>query len=132
MQHFFVNVKSQIPHPDTKHGAGIYFFIDKQSVNNIERNRKNTAAFAQRRTPRSEPAKKKNTGRRFADCKISVSRLSGKKFAIGQRRTCRLQIFSLPTANRKFAVGKCAAGHRQNSCLINGKIKFSRWQILGS
>ena len=50
-------------------------------------------------------------------------------FAVGQRATCRLQIFSLPSANKKFADGKCAAGHRQNSLRINGKIKFSNRQI---
>ncbi|HIW36238.1 MAG TPA: hypothetical protein IAA30_04585, partial [Candidatus Treponema faecavium] len=51
----------------------------------------------------------------FAVGKQKICRLSGKKFAVGQRDTCRWQTFTLPTANRKFAVGKCAAGHRQNS-----------------
>ncbi|HIW36245.1 MAG TPA: hypothetical protein IAA30_04620 [Candidatus Treponema faecavium] len=35
----------------------------------------------------------------FADGKILVCRLSGKKFAVGQRDTCRRQTFHLPTAN---------------------------------
>ena len=43
------------------------------------------------------------------------------KFADGQRRTCRLQIFSLPTANEMFAIGKCLAGRRQISYRIIGK-----------
>ena len=51
----------------------------------------------------------------FAVGKQKICRLSGKKFAVGQRDTCRWQTFTLPTANKKFAVGKCAAGHRQNS-----------------
>ena len=72
-------------------------------------------------------------------------------FADGQRRTCRLQIFSLPSANENFADGKCPAGRRQvsrwptasvpladgkcpagrrqNSYRINGKYKFCQRQI---
>ena len=50
-------------------------------------------------------------------------------FADGQRRTCRLQIFTLPSANETFAIGKCLAGRRQNSYRINGKINFSHRQI---
>ena len=57
---------------------------------------------------------------KFAGGKIYICRLSGKNFAIGQRDTCRRQTFHLPSANKKFAIGKCLAGHRQNSCLING------------
>ena len=68
-------------------------------------------------------------GMQFAGGKFTFCRLSGKKFAVGQRDTCNRQTFTLPTANQKFAVGKCAAGHRQNSCLINGKIKFCHRQI---
>ncbi|HIW36097.1 MAG TPA: hypothetical protein IAA30_03855 [Candidatus Treponema faecavium] len=60
----------------------------------------------------------------FAGGKYLFCRLSGKKFADGWRDTCNRQTFHLPTANKKFAVGKCAAGHRQISWLINGKIKF--------
>ena len=65
----------------------------------------------------------------FADCKFYICHLSGKKFAVDQRDTCRWQTFHLPTANKKFAIGKCAAGHRQNSCPINGKLKFCHRQI---
>ena len=51
------------------------------------------------------------------------------KFAVGQRRTCRLQIFCLPSANEKFADGECLAGRRQISYPINGKFKISNRQI---
>ncbi|HIW35700.1 MAG TPA: hypothetical protein IAA30_01815 [Candidatus Treponema faecavium] len=82
---------------------------------------------------------------KFADGKILICHLSDRNFADGQRRTCRLQIFSLPSANETFAIGKCLAGRRQISYRINGKckicnrqmrrlqagkLKFSRWQIL--
>ena len=53
--------------------------------------------------------------------KIQICRLSGKKFAVGQRDTCNRQTFHLPTASKKFADCKCAAGHRQILCGINGK-----------
>ncbi|HIW36840.1 MAG TPA: hypothetical protein IAA30_07650 [Candidatus Treponema faecavium] len=65
----------------------------------------------------------------FPDGKFKFCHLSGKNFAIGQRGTCNRQTFHLPTANKKFAVGKCAAGHRQNSLGINGKKKFCHRQI---
>ena len=113
MQHFFVNVKSQIPHPDTKHGAGIYFFIDKQSVNNIERNRKNTAAFAQRRTPRSEPAKKKTPAgdlpiAKFQLAVYPVRNLQSASGALADCKflVCRRQIENLPSASVPLAIGK--------------------------
>lgn len=48
--------------------------------------------------------------------------MANKKFAGGKIYICRL-------SGKKFAVGKCAAGHRQNACLINGKIKFCNRQI---
>ena len=47
----------------------------------------------------------------------------------GQRRTCRRQLFSLPSANETFAIGKCLAGRRQNSYRINGKQKVCQRQI---
>ena len=50
-------------------------------------------------------------------------------FADGQRRTCRLQIFSLPSANETFAIGKCLAGRRQISYRINGKLLVCHRQI---
>ena len=50
-------------------------------------------------------------------------------FADGQRRTCRLQIFCLPSANEKFADCKCLAGRRQISYRINGKSEFCRWHF---
>ena len=51
-------------------------------------------------------------------------------FADGQRLTCRLQIFSLPSANETFAIGKCLAGRRQISYRIHGKYKFCNRQIV--
>ena len=63
-------------------------------------------------------------GKKIAGGKIYICRLSGKKFAVGQRDTCRWQTFHLPTANKKFAIGKWA-----NVKLAIGKIKFSRRQI---
>ena len=51
------------------------------------------------------------------------------KFADGQRRTCRLQIFSLLSANETFAIGKCLAGRRQNSYRINGKFFICHREI---
>ena len=60
----------------------------------------------------------------FAVYPVRILPLASETLAIG-----KLLTFTLPTANKKFAVGKCAAGHRQNSCLINGKIKFSHRQI---
>ena len=65
----------------------------------------------------------------FAAGKILFCRLSDVNFADGQRRTCRLQIFCLPSANETFAIGKCLAGRRQNSYRINGKYKFCHRQI---
>ena len=53
-------------------------------------------------------------------------------FADGQRRTCRRQIFCLPSANETFADCKCLAGRRQNSYRINGKCKKSNRQISSS
>ena len=50
-------------------------------------------------------------------------------FADGQRRTCRLQIFSLPSANETFAIGKCLAGRRQISYRINGKFLVCHREI---
>ena len=50
-------------------------------------------------------------------------------FADGQRRTCRRQIFSLPSANETFADGKCLAGRRQISYRINGKYLFCHREI---
>ena len=64
----------------------------------------------------------------FAD-KILFCHLSDMNFADGQRRTCRLQIFSLPSANENFAVGKCLAGRRQNSYRINGKFLVCHREI---
>ncbi|HIW35943.1 MAG TPA: hypothetical protein IAA30_03050 [Candidatus Treponema faecavium] len=65
----------------------------------------------------------------FADGKILFCHLSDMNFADGQRRTCRLQIFCLPSANETFADGKCLAGRRQNSYRINGKYKFCHRQM---
>ena len=50
-------------------------------------------------------------------------------FADGQRRTRRLQIFCLPSANETFAIGKCLADRRQNSYRINGKLLVCHRQI---
>ncbi|HIW35645.1 MAG TPA: hypothetical protein IAA30_01540, partial [Candidatus Treponema faecavium] len=50
------------------------------------------------------------SGKNFADGKQKNCHLAGMKFAVGQRDTCRRQTFHLPTANKKFAIGKCAAG----------------------
>ena len=65
----------------------------------------------------------------FADGKILFCHVSDMNFADGQRRTCRLQIFCLPSANETFAIGKCLAGRRQNSYRINGKLKVCHRQI---
>ena len=66
------------------------------------------------------------------DGKIKFCHLSDMNFADGQRRTCRLQIFCLPSANETFADCKCLAGRRQNSYRINGKCKKSNRQISSS
>ena len=46
----------------------------------------------------------------FAGGKYLFCRLSGKKFAVGQRDTCNRQTFHLPTANKSasapLAIGK--------------------------
>ena len=65
----------------------------------------------------------------FADGKILFCHLSDINFADGQRRTCRLPIFCLPSANETFADGKCLAGRRQNSYRINGKFFVCHRQI---
>ena len=62
--------------------------------------------------------------------KQKICRLSDMNFADGQRRTCRLQIFSLPSANETFAIGKCPAGRRQISYRIIGKFFICHRQIV--